>query len=61
MAKIDEDRLQVVHRSGGGLKDFNREILEDTKTGVQYLLVSGGYGLCITPILDRDGKPYCGK
>jgi len=57
MAKIDEDRLRVIHRSGGGLKDYNREILEDSQTGVQYLIVSGANGLGITPILDRDGKP----
>ncbi len=31
-------------------------IIVDTKTGVNYLQVTSGYGLGLTPLLDSDGK-----
>lgn len=31
-------------------------IIVDTETGVNYLQVSSGYGLSLTPLLDSEGK-----
>ena len=31
--------------------------LVDKETGVNYLALKSGYGLGITPMLDKDGKP----
>ena len=36
-------------------------IVMDTKTGVQYLIVSSANGVAVTPVLDRDGKPLVGQ
>ena len=58
---IDVNRMNAIHRSGGGYAGAYREILEDTQTGGQYLVVSDTNGLSITPVLDRDGKPLIGK
>lgn len=32
-------------------------VLQDTKTGVNYLFVQTGYAGGLTPLLDREGKP----
>ena len=32
------------------------KILLDTETGVNYLYISAGYGMGITPLLDSEGK-----
>lgn len=32
------------------------EIILDTETGVNYLYISAGYGMGITPLLDEEGK-----
>lgn len=32
------------------------KILLDTETGVNYLYISAGYGMGITPLLDGEGK-----
>ena len=34
-----------------------RQILVDTKTGVNYLVWKAGYAGGITPLLDREGRP----
>jgi len=31
-------------------------IIVDNETGVNYLVVSSGYGAGLTPLLDREGK-----
>ena len=59
MGKIDRDRLQVIHSSYKEAMYFH--ILEDTQTGMQYLIVSSSNGIVTTPILDRDGKPLIGS
>ena len=33
----------------------------DTETGVQYLLVTSGYGAGLTPLLDEHGAPVIDK
>ncbi|TPF18021.1 DUF6440 family protein [Priestia megaterium] len=37
-------------------------LFRDTKTGCQYMRVStNSAGQVIEPVLNKDGKPYCGK
>lgn len=45
----------VWRKSEGFLKETR--IIVDTKTGVNYLFVSEGYGGGLTPLIDADGKP----
>ena len=57
------ERLQLVYRTGGWGNGAwgggpRREIYQDTQTGVQYLVVGTGYSAAVTPVLDRDGKPF---
>ncbi|NLD17433.1 MAG: xylan 1,4-beta-xylosidase [Tissierellia bacterium] len=33
------------------------EIWVDKETGVNYMVINRGYGLGLTPFLDKDGKP----
>lgn len=52
----DEDkdkRLQTFY-SGGIV--FNKEIVVDTKTGVNYLIVRTDKGVSVTVMYDEDGK-----
>ena len=60
-APLDGERLSVVYRNGGGFYGPRREIWLDSQTGVQYLMVTTNYGTSVTPLLDRDGRPYCGR
>lgn len=56
--KKTNNRFVVALREGTSLKsDGLRQILVDKKTGVNYLVVTSGYGLGVTPLLDQDGKP----
>lgn len=56
--KNRDNRFIVVSKEGASLKDEGlRQILVDKETGVNYLVVKSGYGLGITPILDKEGKP----
>ncbi len=52
------DRFVPVHQEGGVAT--KRQIIQDRLTGVQYLYVMSGYGIAITPLLGRDGKPIIG-
>ena len=36
-------------------------IIEDSKTGCQYMNIDAGYGQVIQPLLTKDGTPYCGE
>lgn len=36
----------------------NITIFQDKETGCQYFFTSG-YSDTVTPVLDKDGKPYC--
>ena len=55
MAKKDK-RFLVREEEGSGLS-IQCTILEDTETGILYLLAKTGYGAGLTPLLDKDGKP----
>jgi len=57
-----DNRFLVLLKEGSSLKDEGiRQILIDKETGVNYLMVKSGYGLGITPLLDKDGKPIVTK
>ncbi len=52
-----DNRFIVILKEGNALKEEGvRQVLVDTETGVNYLVLKSGYGLGITPILDKDGK-----
>ncbi len=56
--KNKDSRFVIVLKEGNSLKDEGlRQILVDKETGVNYLALKSGYGLGITPMLDKDGKP----
>ena len=56
--KNKDNRFVNVLKEGNSLKDEGlRQILVDKETGVNYLALKSGYGLGITPMLDKDGKP----
>lgn len=50
----DEKRFIKVFREGSLTESI--EVLLDTETGVNYLYISAGYGMGITPLLDGEGK-----
>ena len=52
MAK--EERFEKIY-SQGALT--TTEIWVDKETGVNYMVINRGYGLGLTPLLDKDGKP----
>ena len=55
--KNKDNRFVIVLKEGNSLKDEGlRQILVDKETGVNYLALKSGYGLGITPMLDKDGK-----
>lgn len=57
MAK-KESRFIVTETYGGGFSELGtQKVLVDKQTGVNYLFVHSGYGVSMTPLLDRDGKP----
>lgn len=35
-------------------------VVLDKQTGVNYLMANSGYGLALTPLLDREGRPIIG-
>lgn len=49
-----EKRFEVIFKEG---VVSSYKIIVDNLTGVNYLLVSEGYGGGVTPLLDKDGKP----
>ena len=60
--KNNDNRFIVTLKEGSSLKDEGfRQILIDKETGVNYLLIKTGYGLGLTPLLDKDGKPVISK
>ncbi|WP_019138021.1 DUF6440 family protein [Peptoniphilus timonensis] len=50
----DDKRFIKVFREGSLTESI--EVLLDTETGVNYLYISAGYGMGITPLLDEEGK-----
>ena len=56
--KNKDKRFITILKEGSSLKDEGlKQILIDKETGVNYLIIKSGYGLGITPILDKHGKP----
>ncbi len=52
-----ENRFEIAFRDGSEFNDGGvRQILVDTKTGVNYLVWKAGYAGGITPLLDSEGK-----
>lgn len=49
-----EERFKVIYSQG---KLTQIQILQDTETGVNYLIRNGDGGTAITVLLDKDGKP----
>ena len=52
----DKKRFRKIQKESLGFSE-NAFVLQDTKTGVNYLFVQSGYGGGLTPLLDREGKP----
>lgn len=48
-----DDRFEVIYEQG---KLAIYKIIRDKETGVNYLYHAAGYGLALTPLLDKDGK-----
>lgn len=49
-----EERFISIYKSG---MVNTTEIWVDKETGVNYLIINRGYGMGLTPLLDKDGKP----
>jgi len=54
---MSDKRFIIKEKEGSSLLNKECQILVDTDTGVNYLFVASGYGIALTPLLDRDGKP----
>lgn len=54
--KKNNNRFVVVEDEGSTLSN-KFKVIVDTKTGVNYLFMSYGYGGGLTPLLDAEGKP----
>ena len=50
-------RFETVYKEGSAFSSSVKKIIRDNETGVEYLLIECGYGVSITPLLDKDGKP----
>ncbi len=50
----DDKRFIEIFKEGSLTESM--KILLDTETGVNYLYISAGYGMGITPLLDGEGK-----
>ena len=55
-AQPDTGRLQCVYSSGGFLTT-RMEIFADAATGAEYLVVTGGSGVAVTPMVRRGNAP----
>lgn len=55
MFKNKDDKRFIEIFKEGSLTE-SMKILLDTETGVNYLYISAGYGMGITPLLDSEGK-----
>lgn len=60
--KNKNNRFIFMLKEGASLTDEGvRQVLVDKETGVNYLVLKSGYGLSLTPLLDKDGKPIITK
>ena len=53
-----DKRFVVKESEGNSLTSRKFYVIIDRETGVNYLYVASGYGIALTPLLDRDGKPF---
>ena len=51
-----EDRFIKTYSQGGAFKTAI-QIWVDKQTGVNYIYAPSGYGVAMTPLLNRDGTP----
>lgn len=55
MARNEDKRFVFSEQQNSFMNSFS--VLVDRRTGVNYLVISGGNGLSgVTPLLDKDGK-----
>ncbi len=55
MARNEDKRFVMAEQQNSFMNSYG--VLVDRKTGVNYLIISGGNGMAgITPLLDKDGK-----
>ncbi|MBO7354194.1 MAG: xylan 1,4-beta-xylosidase [Lachnospiraceae bacterium] len=52
-----DKRFVVKESEGNSLTSRKFYVIIDRETGVNYLYVASGYGIAMTPLLDREGKP----
>ena len=52
-----DKRFVVKESEGNSLTSRKFYVIIDRETGVNYLYVASGYGIALTPLLDREGKP----
>ncbi len=52
----NDDRFVRTYKQGG-VFDHQIQIWVDKQTGVNYMVMPSGYGMAITPLLNRDGTP----
>ncbi len=52
----ESDRFVKVYKQGSALST-QFQIWVDKATGVNYMVIAGGYGPGVTPLLNRDGTP----
>lgn len=59
---MKNNRFLNIYKEGSSLSgDGIRNILVDTKTGINYLWITSGYSAALTPLLDSDGKVIVSK
>ncbi|GMA47488.1 DUF6440 family protein [Tetragenococcus muriaticus] len=51
---MTEKRFEEVYKQG---KLTTEKIIRDNETGVLYLVYQEGYGMGLTVMVDKDGKP----
>lgn len=54
---MKNERFEKVFSEGNGITNELKTIIADKETGVNYLLVTTGFGVGITPLLDAQGNP----
>ena len=52
-----DKRFIIKETEGNSLTSRKFYVIIDRETGVNYLYVASGYGIAMTPLLDREGKP----
>lgn len=53
----NSDQFIIITKEGNPLTSFQKTVLADKRTGVNYLFVQSGYAGGLTPLLNSDGTP----